>query len=1278
MTHAPRFNFGNLSTLFVLPSNDLYSLDILRHYQRCKEAGHLMTTAVFVFWCKPSSTILDFVKHQLKCLPADPFKTSVNVISHQGGYVFEDLELPQCFNCAPKNPSSGRDVSKVLSRFDKLQLADKEEDIFRKSGQLVHTYWATVNKDQILPVLMDTGASHSFVSSSLMRKMHIPIHKISALDVSLANETTTTITGLVDFNIKLGNNMYRLTAYVFDSTSSTAHTFIQGNSFMLRYGASLNFRPEPHMILYKGNTPHTLYPITHVANPPPTPKPLSFTTWKQAQHAIAHGATSFCLWLLPFDSPLLIAKNTPITVASATVPSNKLPPDPTLVDPDDLKALIEEYSDVFEEVPAGLPPLVGTGHTIPLEPGTIPPKRPLFRLSPAEIAEARKQVSELLEKGWIVPSQSPFGAPIMFVNKKDDTLRMVIDYRALNSITIKNRWPMPRIDDIFDQLSHATIFSSIDLTSGYHQIRLDEVDQAKTAFVTPFGLYEFKVLPFGLTNAPATFQSTMSKIFSDYISNYVLAFLDDILVYSKSPEEHLEHLRTVLERLREYRLFAKLKKCDFNKSELRYLGFIIGRHGLKPDPEKIVAVQKFRNPKNVTDIKSFLGLANQFRKFVLDFAMIAEPLTRMTRKSLTFCWGEEQEKAFNDLKHAITNAPVLALPDFEKTFTVKADASGLGIGAVLLQDDRPLAYFSRKLSNAEANYSVGEQELLALHDALLHWRCYLEGPEVVLVTDHCPLRYLKTQPMLSRRQARWVEFFSRFHYTIMYRPGRTNVADPLSRYPVGDAPSVNAIDVHTSPRMHTRLLDAYTADDRLRSPRFLRRITKEGEYWFKLGTQRLFIPNDPSIKNDILFAHHDQLLSGHMGIDKTIQAISAKFWWPGLSKDVYDHVTTCTECQAVNARSRKREGQLCPLPIPDYPWQQVSMDFITGMPVTPEGHDAIFVIIDRLTKMVLVYPVTMSIDAPTVAELLFKEVVCRFGQPEHIVCDRDPRFTSRFFKAYMDMAQTKVAPSTTYHPQTDGQTERINRVIEDVLRCYVSDQGDDWHKHLRAAEFAINNSVQASTGFTPFYLNYGRNPRMPFDHELNVYDAVPEAARRGQLLYENLSKARLAIEKAQKRQTEYYNRNRAEPVYAPNQLVWLSTENLRRTTAKVATKRWCGPFAIDRMVGRLAAKLRIPENYRIHDVFHVSLLKPYHARPGLPTPYVPPPLGESEDPILEVELVLEHEEERTTNGKGTGKYRYYIKWLGFPMHDASWEPEDHISASLIRDYWARRGGKKKR
>ena len=304
----------------------------------------------------------------------------------------------------------------------------------------------------------------------------------------------------------------------------------------------------------------------------------------------------------------------------------------------------------------------------------------------------------------------------------------------------------------------------------------------------------------------------MSRIFNPYIGQFVLVFLDDILVYSRSPKEHLQHLRLVFETLRNYRLFAKLKKCEFNRPELKYLGFIVGRDGLKPDPEKIQAVIDFPTPKNPTGVKSFLGLANQFRKFVCGFAAIARPLTQLTRKSTTFLWGGEEEAAFKNLKHAITTAPVLALPDFSKLFVVKADASGMGIGAVFEQEDRPLAYFSRKFNTAEANYLVGEQELLALHDALLHWRCYLEGPEVLLITDHCPLRYLKTQPMLSRRQARWMELFSRYNYSIKYSPGRKNVADPLSRYPIGDAPQLKLMQIKVSAPMRAKLSKAYKKD----------------------------------------------------------------------------------------------------------------------------------------------------------------------------------------------------------------------------------------------------------------------------------------------------------------------------------------------------------------------------------------------------------------------------------------------------------------------------------
>ena len=289
----------------------------------------------------------------------------------------------------------------------------------------------------------------------------------------------------------------------------------------------------------------------------------------------------------------------------------------------------------------------------------------------------------------------------------------------------------------------------------------------------------------------------------------------------------------------------------------------------------------------------------------------------MTRKSTTFLWGGEEEAAFKNLKHAITTAPVLALPDFSKLFVVKADASGMGIGAVLEQEDRPLAYFSRKFNTAEANYSVGEQELLALHDALLHWRCYLEGPEVLLITNHCPLRYLKTQPMLSRRQARWMELFSRYNYSIKYSPGRKNVADPLSRYPIGDAPQLKSVQIKVSAPMRAKLSKAYKKDERLQSESFLKRVYEKNALFFKTGTSRLFISNDTVLKRKILYEHHDVVLAGHTGIKKLLKTLTEKFWWPHMPKDVTDYVSSCLTCQAINARNRKREGHLMPLQPPD-------------------------------------------------------------------------------------------------------------------------------------------------------------------------------------------------------------------------------------------------------------------------------------------------------------------------------------------------------------------------
>ncbi|KAJ9531025.1 hypothetical protein QJQ45_000977 [Haematococcus lacustris] len=395
-----------------------------------------------------------------------------------------------------------------------------------------------------------------------------------------------------------------------------------------------------------------------------------------------------------------------------------------------LQELLDEYSDVFQPI-TGLPPERAVGHSIPLQPDGKPPARPSYRMSKPEQDELRKQITDLLAKGLIEPSSSPYAAPVLFVQKKSGELRMCIDYRQLNKITIRDQYPLPRIDDLFDQLAGKTVFSSLDLQAGYHQIRIPAEDVPKTAFRTPMGHYQFKVLCFGLTNAPATFQRVMNEAFAEVINDCALVYLDDILVMSKDSEEHLVHLRRVFDLLRKNKFYAKLSKCEFMQRTLKFLGHIISAQGISVDPCKVTAISEWPVPTSLKTPQSFLGAANYVRKFVHNFSTIAAPLTNLTgpkKESFPWkAWPQAELDAFNALKQAISNVPMLKLPDHSKPFQVHCDASLEGIGAVLMQDGYPLAYYSRKLIPAEINYTTGEQELLALVSACQQWRCYLEG-----------------------------------------------------------------------------------------------------------------------------------------------------------------------------------------------------------------------------------------------------------------------------------------------------------------------------------------------------------------------------------------------------------------------------------------------------------------------------------------------------------------------------------------------------------------------
>ncbi|CAI7752545.1 unnamed protein product [Closterium sp. NIES-53] len=452
-----------------------------------------------------------------------------------------------------------------------------------------------------------------------------------------------------------------------------------------------------------------------------------------------------------------------------------------------IQKLLEEFEDVLpDNLPDQLPPYRTHQHEIIEEPGSKPTFRAPYRLSPTELADMKKQIEYLLHKGLIRPSTSPYGAPVLFTPKPDGSLRMRIDYRALNKQTIKNKYPIPRIDDLLDQLRGAIVFSKLDLRSGYWHIRMADNSIHKTAFRTRYGSYEYLVMPFGLTNAPATFLAEMNHILRPLLDECVVVYLDDILIYSRDMKQHIEHLRRVFEILRREKFYVKLSKSEFALKKVQFLGHMVSAQGVHVDPKKIEAVRTWKTPENVKELQQFLGFANYYNRLVPQYAKIATRLTNLLKRNTPFKWEDVHQQAMEQLKTALTSAPVLILPDPEKDYVIEADASDQAVGAVLMQDQgkglQPIAYLSKKLHGAELNYPIHDKEALAIITAFKTWRCYLEGRKTTVYTDHCSLKYLKTQPTLTRRQVRWIDFLeTHFDYDIVYKPGHKNKADALSR-----------------------------------------------------------------------------------------------------------------------------------------------------------------------------------------------------------------------------------------------------------------------------------------------------------------------------------------------------------------------------------------------------------------------------------------------------------------------------------------------------------------
>ena len=687
-----------------------------------------------------------------------------------------------------------------------------------------------------------------------------------------------------------------------------------------------------------------------------------------------------------------------------------------------------EYTDVFPDDLPGMPPDREIEFIIELQPGTAPISKRPYRMPPKELAELKIQLQELLDKGFIRPSASPWGCPALFVKKKDDSLRLCVDYRPLNAVTIKNKYPLPRIDVLFDQLAGARIFSKIDLRSGYHQIKIRPCDIPKTAFSTRYGLYEYLVMSFGLTNAPAYFMYLMNSVFMPELDKFVVVFIDDILIYSKNEEDHAKHLRIVLQRLRDHQLYAKFSKCEFWLDSVKFLGHTISSEGIAVDPSKVQEVMDWKPPTSVHQIRSFLGLAGYYRRFIPDFSRIAKPMTELLKKGVKFVWDEKCEKAFHTLREQLTTAPVLAQPDNTKSFDVYCDASGTGLGCVLMQDNRVIAYASRALRPHEQNYPTHDLELAAVIHALKIWRHYLMGTHCNIYTDHKSLKYIFTQADLNMRQRRWLELIKDYDLEVHYHPGKANVvADALSRKAHCHCLSVESYSetlchemrklqlemipqgtldhISVEPTLHDQIIMAQLHD---KGVGIIKQKLSQGERKYKCFRQdhkgvlwfesRLVVPKNHDLRKQILDEAHLSKFSIHPGSTKMYQDLRQNFWWTRMKREIAKYVSECDTCQRVKASHLRVAGLLQPLPIPSWKWEDISMDFIVGLPNTSQRHDSIWVIVDRLTKTAHFIPVHTTYTAKKYAEIYLDRIVCLHGVPKTIISDRGTQFVARFWE----------------------------------------------------------------------------------------------------------------------------------------------------------------------------------------------------------------------------------------------------------------------------------------
>ena len=1070
-------------------------------------------------------------------------------------------------------------------------------------------------KDRKGKALTDSGATRNYISKDYATKSNLRINKSNARSVKLPNGRTMRVLGLCEFELQLSEWTGLVRAIVLDEMQTDKFDLVLGLEWLKEVAPIPDwstfdwfvYTPEGRILRIKHESKHFDVNSQIYKHPSFTAltdelDDLHFTliSEQEAKHDLQNGGIGILYHARTYRST---RTHRPISnyITVEDIDDAFYQMDLEKLDDPMIKSLLGEYPDIFiDELPSGLPPKRTIDHAI--ETGTARPtnKNP-YPLSSQQLREQAKQVDDLLKRGLIQESVSPWGAPVLFVAKKTPgEWRMCIDYRALNTITFRNTYPLPRIQECIDRLGTATHLSSLDLTSGYWQVRIKDEDIPKTAFNTRYGKYEFLVMPFGLINAPATFQTLMNKILRPYIDKFVLVYLDDILIFSNSKEEHLQHLRLVFDALREAKLYVRSLKCVFNQSTVEFCGHIVGQGVVKVLESKVQTIRSWPVPKTVHEVRQFYGLVNYYRRFIRNFSIIGAPLSdlfkqaddnhKRNNKHQPVFWNIACQLAFDRLKEAITNAPVLKQPDETKSYIIETDSSDFGNGMILLQegDDgrlHPVAFEGRKLKGAELRYPTHEKELLAIKEALEKWRIYVDnGMTITVITDHDSLKYMNTTKNSSKRLARWVEEFQAWPIDIKYRPGKyALVPDAISRRPdyFDYFNSIHYLDSITPRReeeyisymsdylKHKRLPD----DDELRNriideaPNFIliepestaNNKNKHGILHRKIR-DRITAPYiDFILRGDLIQSIHNEF--GHLSYMSLENIFESRAWWPSMERDIRTFITACPNCQIQQRQRCTQEREHLQI-VSDpaiQPFQRWGIDLIGILPRTKDGNRYIITAIDYATG----WPVAKAIPEATqetIADFIFHEIYMHYGAPQEIFTDRGANLWGNVVQTYLKKIATLHYGTSPYHPRTNGKVERLNGILGGMLGKFLLGKPTKlWDLYLDQALFACRVRTHTTTKTSPFYLLYGKQPHLLGDiNKALPTDTTPTAHDERLRLVQSarIEAARATYERA------LQNKKYRDDIVKPHTLEIGTWVLVRHEGPHKFEAKWYGPYQI--------------------------------------------------------------------------------------------------------------------